>query len=388
MKLITIKRQIGLLNSVFHITVLILVIIAEILLGGCGQKGRLSHPVNPNKPIERVLMEPIVIKAQEQEGGEIKFEYYDAESLFDEGLKAIDEGNSEKAVKYFEKIISEFPGTSFIEAAIFNAGYCREMLSLKENKEANLIAAIALYERLIKDFPNSPYIIDSLFRKGYCLEALGKNEEALKLYQTMLEERKDLKTQDKIELKARVGEILFWSKEFSKAEKELRDTVFFFKQSSQDERIENTYYAAQAQFDIAEIMRMKFESINFSIDEKEIRQQLEEKLGYMIKAKDAYIATIKIGNYIWAVASGYRIGMLYKTLYDQIMNAPIPPKINTPELKKVYMELLEERVRPLLKSSISVWEKTLLMAERVGYQGEWTQKVENAIEETMQIINK
>jgi tetratricopeptide (TPR) repeat protein len=352
---------------------------------GCGSRNLSGHPVNPNKPIDRVLMEPIVIQAYEDEEGEIKFDAYDAESLFDQGLKYIDNDKPAVAVKYFEKIIKEFPDTRFIEATLFNAAYCREQLSLKKKKVENLGAAVALYDKLVTEHPGSPYVVDALFRKGYCLEDLGKTDEAIDLY-TKLLERQDLKSEDKIELKARIGNLLLGENEFDKAEDELRDTILFFKEVSEDERIENSFYAAQAQFQIAEIYRSKFESIAFSTDEKEIRQEMEDKLAFMIKAKDAYVETIKIGNYPWAVASGYRVGMLLRTLYDQVMGAPIPPKVGTEELKQIYLELLDEKVRPLLESAVSVWEKTLLMAERVGYQGEWVDEIEAAMDETTAMI--
>lgn len=354
-----------------------------IYMNSCsGASRKQPHPVNPNKPIDRVVMEPIVIKAIKGKDGEIKFEAFDAESLFDEGLRYIDEEKPELAVKCFETVINEFPNSDFMEAALFNAAYSREMLSLKENREKNLQIAISIYDRLINSYPESQYIIDAMFRKGYCLEGLGKKDEALNLFKKMLN-MENLKTQDRLELKARIGDLLLSEKNFDRAEKELRDTVMFFKEVSEEERIENNFYAAQAQFDIAEVYRLKFEAISFSTEEKEIRKQMEEKLGYMMKAKDYYIETIKIGNYHWAVAGGYRIGMLFRTLYEHIVTAPIPPKLDTEEMKQIYMELLIDKVQPLLKSALSVWEKTLLMAERVGYQGEWVAKVESAMEETM-----
>ena len=54
-----------------------------LLLAACGPKGPVDHPVDPTKPVDRVVMEPIVIKAWE-EGGVIKSEAYDAALLFDE----------------------------------------------------------------------------------------------------------------------------------------------------------------------------------------------------------------------------------------------------------------------------------------------------------------
>lgn len=352
----------------------------------CGPRTTPDHPVDPSKPIDTVLMEPVVIKAYEEEG-ELKFESYDAESLFDEGLKYLDDEKPHVAVKLFMKILEEFPDTKFRSATLFNAAYSHEKLSLKKEKKKNLEKAVSLYDKLIKEMPASPHVIDALFRKGYCLEGLGKYDEAVALYSD-LAGREDITSEDKIEIKTRIGMLLMSMEDFVKAEDALRETILFFHDISEEERIENNFYAAQAQYEIAEIYRLKFEKISFSKEESKIRKEFEEKLTLMVKAKDAYVEAIKIGNYHWAAASGYRVGMLLKTLYDQVMSAPIPPKINTEELKQIYIELLDEQVGPLLQSALSVWEKTLLMAERVGYTGEWVEKLEQAMDETLELAGE
>jgi len=361
-------------------------LLAALTLCCCGPRKTPDHPVDPSKPIDTVLMEPVVIKAYEEEG-ELKFESYDAESLFDKGLKYLDEDKPHIAVKLFMKILDEFPDTKFKSATLFNAAYSHEKLSLKKDKKKNLEKAVSLYDKLVKEIPDSPHVIDALFRKGYCLEGLGKYDEAVALYSD-LAAREGITSEDKIEIKTRIGMLLMSMEDFSKAEDALRETILFFHDISEEERIENNFYAAQAQYEIAEIYRLKFEKISFSKEESKIRKEFEEKLTLMVKAKDAYVEAIKIGNYHWAAASGYQVGMLLKTLYDQVMSAPIPPKINTEELKQIYIELLDEQVGPLLQSALSVWEKTLLMAERVGYTGEWVEKLELAMDETLELAGE
>jgi hypothetical protein len=48
--------------------------------------------------------------------------------------------------------------------------------------------------------------------------------------------------------------------------------------------------------------------------------------------------------------------------------------------------MLGEKVRPLLESAVSVWEKTLLMAERVGLGGEWVEMTEQAMDEARGLL--
>jgi tetratricopeptide (TPR) repeat protein len=353
---------------------------------GCGPRKPPGHPVDPDKPIDRVLMEPIVIQAYEDDGV-IKFKSYDAESLFDAGLDFLDDDKPKTAIACFEKILEEFPDTTFKSATIFNAAYSYEKLALKKDKKKNLEKAVSTYDTLITSMPDSPHVVDALFRKGYCLEELGKIDEAIALY-AKLAERTDLKSEDKIEIKTRIGMLLMDKKDFDEAEDALRETIAFFQDVSEDERIENNFYAAEAQFEIAEIYRLKFEAVSFSKEENKIRKELEEKLGTMVKAKDAYVETIKIGNYHWATASGFQVGMLLRTLYDQMKSAPLPPKIGTEELKEIYFEVLDEQTRPLLEGALGVWEKTLLMAERVGYSGEWVGKIEKAMDETLAMMGE
>ncbi len=322
-------------------------------------------------------MEPIVIKAW-QEGGVIKSEAYDAALLFDEAYGRYEEGGYEDALGIYERILDEFPDTVLAPASMFNMALCHEKLGL-------VAEAAAIYDELVTLYPGSAAVLDAMFRRGYCLEGLEQWPEAIAQYEDILA-MGGLSGPDTAEAMSRIGTIHLAAGDVKKAEQALRLTVQYFVEQSQIERFENTFYVARAQFHLAEIYRQEFEAVAFTTDEAQIREALEEKLAHMVEARDAYVQTIKLGNYHWAAASGFEVGQLFRTFHDQIMTAPLPPELSTDELVEMYYEMLKEKVEPLLESAVSVWEKTLLMAERVGVSGEWVDKTEQALSSTRALL--
>ncbi|MBW2261721.1 MAG: tetratricopeptide repeat protein [Deltaproteobacteria bacterium] len=353
------------------------VLLASLVLTACGPKGPVDHPVDPLKPVDRVVMEPIVIKAW-KEGGVIKSEAYDAALLFDEAYLRYEEGGYEDALGIYERILEEFPDTVLAPASMFNMALCHEKMGL-------VAEAAGIYDTLVGLYPGSSAVPDAMFRRGYCLEGLEQWPEAIEQYEDILA-MTDLSGPDTVEAMSRIGTILLDAGDVPEAEQALRAAVQYFVEQSQIERFVNTFYVARAQFHLAEIYRREFEAVTFTVDEAQIREALETKLIHMVEARDAYVQTIKLGNYHWAAASGYEVGQLFRTFHDQIMTAPLPPELSTDELVEMYYGMLKEKVEPLLESAVSVWEMTLLMAERVGVGGEWVDKTEQALSSTRALL--
>jgi tetratricopeptide (TPR) repeat protein len=333
--------------------------------------------VDPSKPIDRVVMEPVVIKAW-QEGGEIKSEAYDAALLFDEAFVLYEKGDFESALELYARVLEEFPATVLAPPTMFNLALCHEKLGEVDR-------AVQVYAALVEAFPDSEVALDAMFRQGYGLEHLESWPEAILVYSDILAVG-DLSGPDTLEAMSRIGCIYMAMGDVDQAEESLRLAVQYFLTQSQIERFENTFYAGRAQFHLAEIYREKFESVTFTTDEAQIRAALEEKLGYMVEARDAYVQTIKLGNYHWAAAAGFSVGQLFRTLHDHVMIAPLPPELSTDELVEMYYQMLREKVEPLLESAVSVWEKTLLMSERVGLASEWVEVIEQALSDTRALL--
>ena len=127
-------------------------IAAVVVLAGCGPAGPIKHPIDPTKPVERVVMEPIVIKAW-KEGETIKSEAYDASLLFDEAFALFEQGEYEKSRAIYARVLDEFPGSSLGPAAAFNLALCQEKLGL-------VAEAVAIYEELIQVIMRNPATVD------------------------------------------------------------------------------------------------------------------------------------------------------------------------------------------------------------------------------------
>ncbi len=345
-----------------------------VLACGCGPRGPTMHPVDPTKPIDKVVMEPMVLEAKKV-GDSFEVVAYDAALLFDEAFALYQEGQSAEAAGIYERVLEEFPATELGPPAKFNLGLCME-------KQGELDDAASIYDELIDDYPGTEASLHAMFRRGYCLEGLSLYDEAISQYEEILAMGDVLDGEDTLEAMSRIGHVLMLEGKDAEALDALTMAIQYYVTQSELERFENAYYAAQAQYDLAELARMAFEAVTFGTDEAEIREALDIKLGHMVEASDAYVQVIKIGNYYWAAASGYQVGQLLRTLFDHMMAAPVPPELDTEELVETYYDYLHEYIRPLLERAVSIWEKTLLMAERVDIDCEWVKILEEKLAET------
>jgi AraC-like DNA-binding protein len=99
------------------------------------------------------------------------------------------------------------------------------------------------------------------------------------------------------------------------------------------------------------------------------------------------LRTIQVKDPTWATASGLHIGRLYREFYDALLDAPLPPEL-TDEQREIYFEELRnhDKLRLLLDKAMSVYEKTLLMAERVGARNDWVDRARDEIRNVRRVL--
>jgi len=71
------------------------------------------------------------------------------------------------AIKYFRKVVNDFPASSYTDNALFGLG--SSFFELENYKDA-----IVAYSQIVEDYPNSSFADDGLFRIGECYEKLGE----------------------------------------------------------------------------------------------------------------------------------------------------------------------------------------------------------------------
>ncbi len=162
----------------------------------------------------------------------------------------------------------------------------------------------------------------------------------------------------------------------------LREAIELYTKAGQDGEADPALLA-QAEFWIGEDLpgatSTRFRLDPGQGDEKILLDTLESKAQFLLSAQGHYLRAIRRGDGEWATASGYRIGELYESLHQQMIDAPLPPGL-TAEQTGVYREELKKKVRVLLDKAMKIYAQTLQTAQRVNAQSDYVKKTNEALE--------
>lgn len=303
---------------------------------------------------------------------------YDAGDLLERGNSAFDKGDFDLALKVYDKLVKQFPDSSLVATALYNAALSLERL-------AEYGPAVERYERVLSEHASSAHAKDALYRSGLCLAKLERWPEVEKVFWAV-RQQSGLTPMDELEARVGLAIALFMQEEYATAEREFLAAVRFHDEVSKKQYLPANYWVAQSRFYLGEITAREFEAYALASDEKDherwrsaMGERLEEKCGLLLRAQTSFIRAIREGHTGWATAAGFRIGSLYERLYDDLVGVPVPADLS-PEAATIYRHELEKKVGVLVKKAITVYERSLDMAQRVGEANEWVKRTEAALE--------
>jgi tetratricopeptide (TPR) repeat protein len=375
----------------------------------CG--ARSAQPTTPDKVVE---MEGVRIVARHDDQGGYSFESYDAEELFKRANAELDAGRCQPAVALYDRLVREFPGGRYMSAALYNAGLCLA-------QSAALEPALAHFARLVTELPASPDVKHASFQIGHLLVTLARWDEAVARADVLLA-RQDLDAPERMEAMAMRAQAWLGKAEaqlagpgpvpgaahmeagklepaledpakaaLDAAQQQAQQALTFYRTRGA-ELAADPYYAASANYVVAECVRLRAEALAFpDTNQEEQKAILVRRAELLLDAMREYANTITHTSSIvntnpkWAAASGYRIGAMYDKLWHDLMNAPVPQTLSE-GAKQQYPKELAKLIKPLLRHAIRYWELTLLMAERTGGQGEWVEKTRGDLERTRGLL--
>ena len=332
--------------------------------------------------MERVNMETlrIVNRPDTLDGLDV----YDAEALWKRGLDLVEGGRFAEALRYYERILKEFPESTYVRPARFQQAHC--FVELQDGAAA-LKAIDAYLASLPKELPEN-FRWEGLFTRGQALGLLKRYQEAADLYDLLMVEELDVVKH--IEASVNSGVCHFMLGDHVTAEYRFRRAHRAHREASDIERLQTKYFSSQASFYLAEIARHEFENYRLVFPntetltedaelERTLGAELEEKCQRLLRAQAAYTKAVRDGHTGWASAAGHQVGDMYESLYQELITLP-PPDNFTATQRSIYRKMLRERVLILLEKAISVWEATTKMATRTGEQNEWVDKSHERIQ--------
>jgi tetratricopeptide (TPR) repeat protein len=305
---------------------------------------------------------------------------YDAAGLFNRAAILLRKGRCEKASDLYRKIAKEFSESKLAPPSLYNSGLCNEQLNRYEQ-------ALGEYTHLINNYPDSPDVTDAMFRLVGTYERLEARDEALRVLDLLLHERDDLEGIEMVEALVRKGSNMIEIQRDDEARLVLEEATMLFRTGRGIPPSTSTFYYAMAQFKISEIAHGKMKEAKLPADETQLQLALEDKCQLLLDAQYEYTKTIKIAHPHWAAAAAYRIGNLYHTLWNDMVTTPVPEDLNEEE-REIFLDVLKERIRVLLKKAIVQWERTLKMARRLNLSNEWIEQTTRELEEVRAQMTK
>jgi tetratricopeptide (TPR) repeat protein len=342
-------------------------------LAGCAT----TKTNRPDKGSAEVLQfEPLIVTPGSPE--EIELSGMNDEELFALGTSSFAAEDFEKASRCFSRLADLFPQSPHFAAATYNAGLAYERL----RKFAD---ALERFKVLADPAKGTDDALDASFRAAECYYHLDDYLPAIDVL-TTLAAREDIPVQDQLEARVQRGICLIEAGKLDDAEKQLRESLLWWSSHKERERLDE-YYPAQGQFFLGEIYRIYFENVELDPDqgEEKLHKDLEYKCQMLLSAQGHYLRAIRLGHGQWATAAGFRIGSLYETLYDAMLNARVPSELNEEEAE-IYRKELRDQVRVLVTKAINVYEQTLAAAERIGAETPFVEKTRESLERMKQIL--
>jgi tetratricopeptide (TPR) repeat protein len=300
------------------------------------------------------------------------------EELFACGAAAYQAGQHRRAVKCFTRLADLFPDSPRAWSAAYNAGVAYEALGDFAN-------AALRYEATMDPEHGQGDRLDAAWRAAAARYHLEDYPAAIALLERIVA-RADLSTADRLRALTHLGVCRLENGEAGPAEARFREALKLYRDRQDLERLED-YYPAQAQFFIGEIYRLHFEAVKLAAvdDLDKLGGDLEYKAELLLSAQGHYLRAIRMGNAQWGIAAGQRVGGLYEQLYDEMTNAPVPEGFDAQQAG-LYRGMLRRKVRVLVQKAISIYERTLSTAERIGVEGAFRDRTRESLDRMKQAL--
>lgn len=343
---------------------------------------RPSAPTLPTPspaPPKVIELEPMRIDVVETEEG-FKSKSYDAATLLDDGNDALLLKRYDDALAAYDHLLADFPDSKLVIPALYNSA-----LALQGKGE--WLAAADRFRRLVAVAPaGSKDVLEAQMKLGAVLAEGQRFSDSADVYRKVLD-RDDLQPAERIEALARLGFAQVETREYTAAEEVLRSALAYFREVSGTTNLENTYYAAMAQFYLAEIPHRQFTAIPLRYPEAQLGKDVEQKSQLFLLARDRYVKTVDFRSGYWATAAVYQVGAMYKQYWDQWMAVPIPSDL-TPEESKEYVKQVNEQeyLRKLLEKSMLFHERNVSFAREKNVQSEWSDASAKEVEIVRQLL--
>jgi len=330
-------------------------------------------------PVSRYeRMDPMILQSRAGDDGQIKTEIIDPVEIYEKANKAMEETRYLEAATDFVRVAELIPESKTGLAARFNAGLCYEYA--KKPAEA----AVQYKLRLDANSEAS--------ERATILYRLATVYEQAKSWPEAIESLKELRTHplniiDEMDVRTRLGEALFQNGSLDASDTELDGAIAFWEANQNVSILRTGADISKAKFTKARILEARFDKMPLRLPVERMKQDLKNKIRAFKKIQTAYLDVVRHTSTHYSARAGHAIGLLYESMYDQLMRAEVPENFTESDYV-IYYEHLRKKIRPLLFRAAEIYRTNLELAVRAGNTGEWVQESRASVEKIKALIRE
>jgi tetratricopeptide (TPR) repeat protein len=209
----------------------------------------------------------------------------------------------DNAGETYLRVVANYPQSDLGPVAIYNAGFCFE-------NAGKLAASAATFEKMSQLYPKSEEVADVLFKAG---EIFGKIKDWVGVTRVNQEFSKRFGNDANrvIQAQCMVGVALYMQNKQSEALGQLQQALQTYVKLKNPSPV-NKYYAAKAEFTIAEINLEMMNKVALSQPRETYKRQLNVKMDELEKAVASYSRVVGYQISEWTTRSVFQIGQAYE----------------------------------------------------------------------------
>ena len=349
------------LEQRIHPHYLSLLLLSSILLAfACSSR---PHPASsPEVPEDEVIVMPgLLIKPGQ--------EVLSPTQLFDEGIGAFQGQKFKRCEERLHTYVRHFPTGEHIHPTHYNLGLCLEM-QRKHAQAAEHFRAFANNSTEISDR------LDGEVRLGYNLIFSAQFKQADELYSHILTSY-EISGFDRAECHLRRAMARIALKFFAEADHDLNSALGHINGAIGPYRQGNEALA-ELHFQRGELYRQYMAEVQLTFPLEDIKQSVTDKVRFFRRSLYAFVESIKVNHTYWAIAAGHQLGVLHEDIYEDLLNADYPPDFDE-EMKAYYFYELDKKLAPIIRESISIYERTITISAKQGAENEWVRSTEASL---------
>ena len=304
------------------------------------------------------------------------------EEMFDRAMMLYSEGEIDKALKIFKILAENAPFPEYRDIALFNLALSLERMG--EDEEAEKI-----YAGLLKS-PEYEVRSDAYLRLARIKISRGEEFE-IEIEKFFDSERKRFANSLRFlqETEKMINSLMFPASQTQSSEKkegeEVRERI-----EEIEADVEKMLIESQSD-DVRSVVYLVLGNIHFiksMLTPNYPVEELEKKVKHLMSAQRYYFKVVKEGEVWWITAGVFKLGETYKFLYEDLVNSPLPPELETEDEKKMYRIELVKELKRALDFAYKIYKKNIEFAERVKLRTVWVKKSKKHLEEIKRFLDE